>query len=64
MVLNGTFKRKKVNFSKLSAYGFSENSDGFSFNVILSGSGFQMTVVITREGVIKTTVTDTETAEP
>lgn len=63
-ILNGIFKRKKVNIPKLSAYGFSENSNGFSFNAILPGSGFQMTVAITREGVIKTTVTDVETAEP
>lgn len=63
-ILNGIFKRKKVNIPKLYAYGFSENSYGFYFNTILHGSGFQMTIEVTREGLIKTTVIDPETAEP
>lgn len=59
-IIDGIFKRRKVNISKLLAYGFSENGDGFYFNTILPASSFQMSIVITREGLIKTTVIDTE----
>lgn len=63
-IIDEIFKRKKVNVSKLLAYGFSENGEGFYFNTILPSTNFKITIEITKKGLIKTSVIDTETAEP
>ncbi len=62
-VINSIFKRKRVSIPKLSAYGFSQKDDMFFYQAVLPGSGFSMTVEITREGSVKATIIDTETDE-
>ena len=63
-IINSIFKRKRVCIPKLTAYGFSQNDDMFSYQTMLPGSGFSMTVEITQEGSVKATIIDTETDEP
>lgn len=41
--LKNIFQRKTANFEKLAAYGFSKETDGYSYTAVLSGSGFLMT---------------------
>ena len=47
-VINTIFKRKRVCIPKLNAYGFSQNDDMFSYQTVLPGSDFSMTVEITQ----------------
>lgn len=63
-IINEIFKRRKVSMPKLSAYGFLENDGKYSYHTVLPGSGFSMVVEITRDGLVKATVIDTETNEP
>ena len=63
-IINNIFKRKKVCIPKLAVYGFSQNDDMFSYQTVLPGSDFSMTVEITWEGSVKATIIDTETGEP
>lgn len=58
------FRRKKVNFEKLTAFGFSKEEGTYSYRAALSGSGFILTVRITEQGEIGTAVTDPVSGEP
>ena len=62
--ISNIFKKSKVNLSKLSAYGFLENDSKYFYCTVLPGSGFSMVVELTRDGLVKATVIDTETNEP
>lgn len=58
------FRRKKVNFEKLTAFGFSKEEETYSYRAVLSESGFILTVHITEQGEIGTAVTDPASGEP
>lgn len=58
------FRRKKVSFEKLAAFGFSKEEGTYSYRAVLSGSGFILTVHITEQGEIGTAVTDPASGEP
>lgn len=58
------FRRKKVNFEKLTAFGFSKKEGTYSYRAVLSESGFVLTVHITERGEIGTSVTDPASGEP
>ena len=62
--LKNIFQRKTANFEKLAAYGFSKETDGYSYTAVLSGSGFLMTVRITEQGDIRAVVIDPAFGEP
>nr|WP_318682923.1 MmcQ/YjbR family DNA-binding protein [uncultured Acetatifactor sp.] len=63
-MINNIFRNRKVSFPKLSAYGFLENADKYSYHTVLPDSGFLMIIEIMRDGSVKATVIDTETNEP
>ena len=63
-IVNSIFRGRKLNLPKLSAYGFLENDGTYSYHTVLPYSGFSMVVKITRDGLVKATVIDTETNEP
>lgn len=58
------FRRKTVNFEKLAPFGFSKEEGTYSYRTVLSESGFILTVNITEQGEISTTVTDPVSGEP
>lgn len=62
--ISNIFKKSKVNLSKLSAYGFLENDSKYFYCTVLPGRRFSMVVELTRDGLVKATVIDTETNEP
>lgn len=62
--LKNIFQRKTANFEKLAAYGFSKETDGYSYTAVLSGNGFLMTVRITEQGDVRAVVTDPAFGEP
>lgn len=63
-IIKSIFQRKAVNFEKLTAYGFSEEAGIYSYNTILSDSGFTMTVNIAKTGGITAVVIDPTFNEP
>ena len=63
-IIQSIFKRKTVNFEKLTNYGFSKKSDIYSYSTVLPSSGFTMTVSITEHGEISAAVTDPALNEP
>ena len=58
------FYRKSVNFEKLKAYGFSKSADIYSYSSVLSASGFEMTVYVTKQGEVDAVVIDPDFNEP
>lgn len=63
-IIKTIFQRKTVNFEKLTAYGFLQEADIYSYSTTLSDSGFTMTVDITKEGQITAVVIDPAFNEP
>ena len=63
-IINNIFRRRKVNLTRLPAYGFSENEGRYFYHTVLPGSGFSMEVEITGKGLVNATVIDAETNEP
>lgn len=63
-IIKSIFQRKTVNFEKLTAYGFSKESDIYSYNTELSDSKFIMTVNITEQGEVSAVVIDPAFNEP
>ncbi|MCM1115048.1 MAG: MmcQ/YjbR family DNA-binding protein [Clostridium sp.] len=63
-IINFIFKRKSVDFDKLTAYGFVKEIDKYSYSTVLSGSGFEMTVTITEQGEIGAVIIDPAFNEP
>lgn len=63
-IIKSIFQRKAVVPEKLLAYGFTENNGTYFYSTVLSGSGFEMTVHITRQGDVLATVIDPGCNEP
>lgn len=63
-VIKSIFQRKTVVSEKLLAYGFTENTDTYSYHTILPDSGFEITVQITRQGDVLAEVIDPACNEP
>lgn len=57
-VIKTVFNRKKVNFSKLLAFGFIQSGDMCTYEKTLSGSGFSLIVRIGIEGDVCTEIRD------
>lgn len=57
-IIKNIFQRKTVDLKKLTAYGFSKESDIYSYNTVLSDSNFIMTVNITEKGEVNAVVID------
>lgn len=57
------FKNKKVIFSKLANYGFKKSGAAYKLTKTLSGSGFEMTVSISKSGKVSAEVVDPDTGE-
>lgn len=63
-IIKNILGRKTVNFEKLAAYGFSKKEDTYSYATTLTDSGFKMTVDITEQSEVFTTVIDPAFNEP
>lgn len=59
-----TFKHKKVNFSKLISFGFEFDGEIYTYKKTLEGSGFILTVRVTKDGILSQTVVDPAIGEP
>lgn len=63
-IIHSIFKNKKVNLSKLIPFGFEQQGSGYSYDQILSDSGFKMAVHITAKGEISAEIIDPAFDEP
>lgn len=61
--LGEIFKNRKVIFPKLEGFGFVKSKTLYKYSKKLSGSGFDMTVTITKKGKVTASVTDPDTGE-
>lgn len=50
--ITSIFQRKKVIFNKLTGYGFSKDNDTYFYKSVLKDSGFEITVVVNRDGEV------------
>ncbi|WP_228397920.1 hypothetical protein [Limnobaculum xujianqingii] len=57
------FGRRKVDIQKLLAYGFNQHDSRYVYLTDLIEGQFEMTVVVSSQGVVSTTVIDTSTGE-
>ncbi|WP_228723035.1 MmcQ/YjbR family DNA-binding protein [Limnobaculum xujianqingii] len=57
------FGRRKVDIQKLLAYGFNQHDNRYVYLTDLIEGQFEMTVVVSSQGVVSTTVIDTSTGE-
>lgn len=57
------FKNRKVIFSKLPGFGFKKSGASYKYSKTLSGSGFLMTVTISKSGKVSAKITDPDTGE-
>lgn len=58
MVEDTYFRRKKLNKSKLLAYGFKQVSDGYRYSTTVLDGGFLFNVMIDASGKVCTEVTE------
>ena len=58
------FRRRTVNFDKLSAYGFEKGADGYHYLLPLADGQMELLVQIDEAGEISTQVRDKDTGEP
>ncbi|AYE38313.1 hypothetical protein D1B17_06565 [Companilactobacillus zhachilii] len=56
-----TFKNSKVNFGKLTKFGFIKHDNEYIYQVPIVNQQFQMTVVVNQKGQLDTKVVDVET---
>lgn len=63
MVEDTYFRRKKLNKSKLLAYGFKQVSDGYRYSTTVLDGGFLFNVMIDASGKVCTEVTEQDTGE-
>lgn len=52
------FIKRKVNFFKLTNYGFSETDNGYQYTTDVMNSQFQLNVFVTNDGLVSTQMTD------
>ena len=57
------FANKKINFDKLSSYGFTKDSDGFKYAAFIMGGQFELCVSVSESGTVSTKMKDCETNE-
>lgn len=62
-IINSVFKFKKAVRDKLKSYGFAEERGGLVYRTFICGT-LRLTVVVDKNGGIKTEVWDTEIEEP
>ncbi len=63
-VIRNIFQHRTANFEKLTAYGFSKKADTYSYSAAMPGSGFKMTVHVTKQGQVTAAVIDPDFNEP
>ena len=63
-LIETVFQNRTVNFSKLAAFGFSKQGNGYVYRSPLEEVGFQMEVFISQQGEVFARVTDLSTHEP
>ena len=57
------FRRRTVNFDKLSAYGFEKGADGYHYLLPLADGQMELLVQIDEAGEISTQVRDKDTGD-
>lgn len=57
------FKNKTVNFEKLPAFGFVRESEGYFYSAKIVGGQLTLSVKVSLDGDIKTTVTDSDSED-
>lgn len=57
------FKNRKINPNRLLSYGFLDVGEAYSYETMLIGNQFRMTVEISASGDISTRIVDTDTEE-
>lgn len=62
-MFDAIFKNKKPNFKKLILFGFIENNDAYTYQTNIANNQFQMTVTLSKDGVISTQVIDSTSNE-
>lgn len=63
-ILRSIFQRKAVVWDKLSSYGFTYDSGGYTYHTVLPDSGFEMKVTIAPGGKVLASVIDPAVNEP
>ena len=61
--IDALFKRRKVNFARLTPFGFSGAENGYSYSAALVDGQFAMTVTVTQKGEISAKVIEHSSGE-
>lgn len=57
------FSGKTCDTEKLSAFGFTQEKDSFVYSSLMQKSGFEIKVILSKDGTVSADVIDTETQE-
>ena len=63
-IIRGIFKNKRVNFNKLTDFGFLREGAEYKYSRALTESGFIMSVAVSADGSLAAAVTDPSCGEP
>lgn len=63
-IIQRIFRHRKINFSKLAAYGFVQIDGKFVYRTPIIGNQMRLTVCVDSQGDITTEVLDSDTDEP
>lgn len=63
-IIQRIFRHRKINFSKLAAYGFVQIDGKFVYRTPIIGNQMRLTVCVDSHGDITTEVLDSDTDEP
>ena len=62
--IDALFKNRSFDFFKLEAFGFVKDETGYHYVSVLGNTGFEVCVVVTKDGKLSADVFDCETGEP
>lgn len=63
-IIKNIFQRKALVPENLLSYGFTQNTDAYSYCTILPDSGFEIKIQVTKQGEVSSTVMDPDSNEP
>lgn len=62
-MFDAIFKNRKANFEKLILFGFTKHNNTYTYQTNIANNQFQMTVTLSKDGVISTQVIDATSNE-
>ncbi|GAB6930547.1 MmcQ/YjbR family DNA-binding protein [Paenibacillus sp. JCM 10914] len=63
MLTHTIFKNKKPNYNRLEKYGFHKKNDIYTYTTLIAEQQFQLTVLITDDGIVDTKVIDSQSGD-